>query len=313
MSKYDKIYLGNKAKDLGFNRDTLEKVTRLYDVLRYINTMPVLKTELALKGGTAINFTMLELPRLSVDIDLDFLIPCDKEKLVLHRQTINEIFYKYMTNEGYELISKSKFTYSLDSFVYRYIGVSGNYDNIKIEINYSLRSHIDPTESVDAIHPYFSNDFQIHRLSMIEIVASKINALLTRAASRDLYDIFNVIEDHLIKDEHKVHLRKSIIFYFLISSNRVDTGIGFKKIDGINEQMIRRDLRPVLSRNDGFQLEKAKEVVKHYLQSLLKLTDDEKRFIQSFTQKNYHPELLFSDDSQLERIQNHPMALWRTK
>lgn len=67
LYKYDKVFLGNKAKELGFNRDTLEKVSRLYDVLRFINTMPLLKDNLALKGGTAINFTMLELPRLSLD------------------------------------------------------------------------------------------------------------------------------------------------------------------------------------------------------------------------------------------------------
>jgi predicted nucleotidyltransferase component of viral defense system len=43
--------------------------------------VPFLKDKLALKGGTAIHFTMLHLPRLSVDIDFDFVNPCTKEEM----------------------------------------------------------------------------------------------------------------------------------------------------------------------------------------------------------------------------------------
>jgi predicted nucleotidyltransferase component of viral defense system len=313
LSKYDKVYLGNRAKDLGFNRDTLEKVTRLYDILRFINTMPLLKNSLAIKGGTAINFTMLELPRLSVDIDLDFMNPCSKEQMLEQRALINDAIYKYMISEGYELSPKSKSPHSLDSFIYRYIGVSGNYDNIKIEINYSLRAHIDQSERVDAIHPYFSNDFQIHRLSIIEIFASKMNALLNRAATRDLYDVYNMIKYHLIKEEHKVHLRKSVILYFVITSKNIDKGFSFQMLDRINKRMIKRDLMPVLSNNDQFNLKEAKEVIKKYLSGLLNLADDEKKFVDAFIQNQYEPKLLFSNHHILKRIQDHPMALWRTK
>ena len=55
MSNYDIVYLGKKAEELGFVRDTLEKVTRLADILEYLNTKPILKESLALKGGTASN------------------------------------------------------------------------------------------------------------------------------------------------------------------------------------------------------------------------------------------------------------------
>ncbi len=58
LSNYDIIYMGKKAEELGFIRDTLEKVTRLADILEYLNTNPSLKESLALKGGTAINLTV---------------------------------------------------------------------------------------------------------------------------------------------------------------------------------------------------------------------------------------------------------------
>ena len=72
MIQYDRMTLGRQAKGLGFVRDTFEKVCRLADVLDFMEQDMVLKNSLALKGGTAINLTIFDLPRLSVDIDLDF-------------------------------------------------------------------------------------------------------------------------------------------------------------------------------------------------------------------------------------------------
>ncbi|MGB4407397.1 MAG: nucleotidyl transferase AbiEii/AbiGii toxin family protein [Sphaerochaeta sp.] len=62
-----------RATELNFIRDTLEKVFRLTEILSYINENPIMKNCLALKGGTAINLTVFDLPRLSVDIDLDYV------------------------------------------------------------------------------------------------------------------------------------------------------------------------------------------------------------------------------------------------
>lgn len=97
MSKYDIIYLGKKAEELGFVRDTLEKVTRLADVLEYLNTNPILKESLALKGGTAINLTIFNLPRLSVDIDMDYLISNNRES---NRPCQSERRYRENNNGG---------------------------------------------------------------------------------------------------------------------------------------------------------------------------------------------------------------------
>lgn len=38
LPDYDIIYLGKKAEETGFIRDTLEKVVRLADILEYLNT-----------------------------------------------------------------------------------------------------------------------------------------------------------------------------------------------------------------------------------------------------------------------------------
>lgn len=58
------------------------------------------------------------------------------------RELINSTIDRFMVSQDYKINPKTKNPHSLDSWIYDYTGVSSNRDNIKIEINYSLRSHI---------------------------------------------------------------------------------------------------------------------------------------------------------------------------
>ena len=64
MFEHTKEDLNIIAKECNFIRDTLEKVIRLIKILDFINTNSQIKEKLVLKGGTAINLSVLELPRL---------------------------------------------------------------------------------------------------------------------------------------------------------------------------------------------------------------------------------------------------------
>lgn len=220
LFNYDVNYLGKKAKELGFVRDTLEKVTRLADILEYFNTNPLLKNSLALKGGTAINLTIFNLPRLSVDIDMDYLINNSREKMLESRKEINRIIDTYMLSKGYANNPKSKKPHSLDSWVYDYVGVSGNKDNIKIEINYSLRSHVLEEQERVIITEYFSSEYKVKSLSPLEIYGSKFNALLNRAAARDLYDVRNMIRFGIF-DESEEEILKNVSFFMQLYLQKI--------------------------------------------------------------------------------------------
>ena len=60
MFEYTKNELGHKANEMNFVRDTLEKVLRLTEILNYLNSNPLTKENLVLKGGTAINLTVFK-------------------------------------------------------------------------------------------------------------------------------------------------------------------------------------------------------------------------------------------------------------
>jgi len=313
LSSYDIIYLGQKAEELGFVRDTLEKVTRLADVLEYLNTNPILKESLALKGGTAINLTIFNLPRLSVDIDMDYLANNSREEMLDQRVLINNTIDRYMISQGYTKNEKTKNPHSLDSWVYDYIGASGNRDNIKIEINYSLRAHVLRSEERSIVTEYLEGKYRVKILAPIEIYGSKINALLSRAAARDLYDARNMVYHKLFDESEKNLLRKTVIFYAAISAKVINKTFDTSAIDSITKQKIKTDLLPVIKRKDDFELETAKKMVKTYIADLMVLTENEKKFLDRFENGEYIPELLFEDERILERIKNHPMALWKMR
>lgn len=83
MPIYNKAEIGRVAQQYGFVRDTFEKVLRLKEILKYLNEDEYLREHLLLKGGTAINLTVFDLPRLSVDVDMDYTPNDIKEDMLV--------------------------------------------------------------------------------------------------------------------------------------------------------------------------------------------------------------------------------------
>lgn len=318
MNLYNKQALDIIAKEQGFIRDNLEKVMRLVEILNYFHDSPLLSKSLVLKGGTAINFTVFQLPRLSVDIDLDFTADCSREMMLSIRQEVNAEILRYMESEGYHIASGSKNPHTLDSWVFHYTNAAGNNDGIKIEINYSDRCHILPAIDTHVSIPFLS-DVEVRSLSPIELFATKINALIGRSAARDIYDVYNMVEHQLfLSDEEQTLLRKATVFYLTVGSSRKDSATptefgAFPQIDKIRFPQIRSQLMPVLRQSERFDFEEAKVAVKDFLMTLLALTDSEKEYVQGFYHRKYAPELLFEDKVIVDRIKFHPMALWKTR
>ena len=312
MPIYDKRELSLRAKELNVVRDTFEKVCRLQEILRFINSSDLLKNSFALKGGTAINLVLFDLPRLSVDIDLDYTRLCSREEMLDERERINVLISKYMSAEGYTPSAKSKSRHSLDSFVYEYINSAGIKDNIKIEPNYSLRSHILPIETRSVKSEIFGNEYDVNMLSPIEIYATKTVALLTRGAARDLYDMNYMIKSGVIKEDDLELYRECVMFYFAISTDSPLMSYSTDEIENITNHKIFTDLVPVIRDRDIFQLEDAKKTVEEFLSDTVYYTDRDVEFLRRFKNGYYRPELIFDDDDILKRIEKHPMAMWKT-
>lgn len=300
------------ADNLNFTRDMLEKVFRLADILKYLNENPLTARTLALKGGTAINLTIFDLTRLSVDIDLDYTVNDSREEMLAQREQITSDIKTYMSTQEYALNQKSRERHSLDSLIFTYRNLGGMPDNIKIEINYSLRAHLFEPQKRAIITKAIMTDTSIFSVVPIEIYAAKINALLSRSAPRDLYDVYNMVYFDLFGGDDRELLRKCAVFYTAISQEQVPKEYSLKRVDSITSQKIKTELLPVLPKGKYISLNDMKIVVKKYLAGLMQPAENEKAFLHAFDRKEYRPEFLFSGDI-LERIRNHPMAIWKMR
>ena len=310
MMQFDRISLGRQSKEMGFVRDTFEKVCRLADVLSFMESDPLLSDTLALKGGTAINLTIFNLPRLSVDIDMDYSKDVQRETMLMERTQINDHIQKYMVASGYKLSPKSKQYHAVDSFVYEYINAGGVKDNLKIEINYMLRCHVFPVSRRVVGVPWNNEKITVLSVDPMEIFSAKAVALLNRSAARDLYDMYNLQKYGLFDESQEIVFKKCIIFYLAVASEKIPEHFYFSGIDNISEKKIKTDLKPVLRGTEYFNLPTAQAKVKEYLKGIL-LPEDDLSFWKSFAKGEYKPELLFNDTEILSRITMHPMARWK--
>ncbi len=226
MIEYNRVELGKAAKERGFVRDTFEKVLRLKEILRYFNEDKYLKEHLVLKGGTAINMTIFNLPRLSVDIDMDFTPNYSKADTEVNRKEITERLQRYMQEEGYHLSESSRYSHSLDSFFCFSIktqvatGITS-----KWKLTIPLRSHIFAPVERKIVTDAFDDSMEIRTLEPMEIFAAKVNALMSRAAARDLYDFNNMLFYGLFDESEYELFRKCIIFYASISAEIINKNI----------------------------------------------------------------------------------------
>lgn len=313
MMQLDRLTLGRMAKELGFVRDTLEKVCRLADVLKFMESDAILSEGIALKGGTAINLTIFDLPRLSVDIDLDYCRSIEREDMLADREIITDKIRKYMTANGYFLSPKSKNYHALDSFVYEYVNCGGVKDNLKIEINYMLRCHVLPVARREVKLPWSEEKLTVLSVAPLEIFASKTVALLTRTAPRDLYDMHNMVRFGLFDESEEKILRKCAVFYSAIGAEQPPEKFEFDNIGKVSSQQIKRDLEPVLRKGERFDLDMVQREVREYLENILIPTREERLFWRAFSENIYNPSWIFGEGNEPANIARHPMALWKCR
>ena len=107
-------------------------------------------------------------------------------------------------------------------------------------------------------------------------------------------------------------LRRCVVYYSAVCGERAPETFDIDRIDSLTKYKIKTDLLPVIRRTERFDLAAAQNRVKTYLNELLVQTDAERSFCDAFRNKDYRPELLFHGEM-LERVKNHPMALWKCR
>jgi predicted nucleotidyltransferase component of viral defense system len=305
---FSKEYLTNLATQTGFRIDSLQKQMTLLDLLREINRHPLLKNQFALKGGTAINLFWFQLPRLSVDIDLNYVGNEDREIMVRERPVLELESKKLIESRG---ISVRNIPSDHAGAKWRLQAPSalGGSFTLEVDLNYIMRI---PVWGVEYKTPFPLDEdynFNCNIVSFEELFGGKIKALMDRSAARDLYDVFKLSQ---VRDSFNIlKLRKNLIL-FGITSNDDWRKKDFQSIDKINQKMIDEQLIPMIRTNDSIDLSFMKDTVINLLAELVNYSSDELYFMNRFLDEGiYEPSLLFTDEAQAKLLEKHPAVLWK--
>ncbi len=314
MFKLTKKELFDYSQASGFQKDSLEKVFRLIEILKFTSSHPVFNP-LKLKGGTALQLAIFDFKRLSVDIDFDYHSDEDREIMQEKRNEIKDLLIRFMQSQTYSLSPHSKFPYSLDSFIFSYRNLAGNLDNIKIDINYTNRKHVLDPEMFVLNHSFF-DIIEVPILSELELYATKINALIARTVPRDLYDTYLIVKENKIaKNDHKL-LKSMIVFYLVLSNPDIDLKDALEnakqKITKMTFYVIKKTLIPLLSKKEQLNIKEAATIVNAFLDEVFMFEENEVMFVKKANDKVFDLSLLF-DDQVVEKLKKHPRILWMLK
>lgn len=179
--------LAKEVSATGFGAEPLEKVFRLMALLDALGSHPFLKPRIALKGGTALNLFHFEVPRLSVDIDLNYIGAADRETMLAEKPKVEKALQAVCLREGLT-VKRIPGDHAGGKWRLTYSGLKGVSGNLELDVNFMLRTPLWPCTTMDC-HPVGSlRAAPVTVLDLHELVAGKLAALLARSASRDVFD-----------------------------------------------------------------------------------------------------------------------------
>lgn len=205
-------------------------------VVLLIRVLPLVAEEncFALKGGTAINLFVRDMPRLSVDIDLTYLPTHPRaEALAMIDHAMQRIAARvHGTIPGARIAeTPTQPEGAITRLLVRAEGVQ-----IKIEVTPVLRGTVYPMET-RAVSPTVETAFgfaEIPVVSFADLYAGKLVAALDRQHPRDFFDVRDLLAHEGIDDA----LRRAFVVY-LLSHNRPMAEVLSPRLKTISDEFLR--------------------------------------------------------------------------
>lgn len=302
-----------QAEATGFRPDVLEKVAHLLGLLEALGSHPFLKGKLALKGGTALNLFIFNVPRLSVDIDLNYVGAEDREAMLAERPRIEQAVQAVFAREGFT-VRRMPEEHAGGKWSLRYQSAAGQGGNLEVDLNFMYRVPLWPVSLSDSYPVGTWQAIQIPVIDIHELAAGKLAALLARRQARDLFDSHRILHKENLD---QARLRTAFVVYGAM--NRKDWRTVSVEDVNFESAELARQLIPTLRVAEsaeqhsidqyGVQLV---EECRQALSVVLPFSENEKAFLDLLLDQGEIDSTILTSDSDLQkRIQKQPLLEWK--
>lgn len=309
--KVSRERLLSESQVTGFRPEGLEKVIQLLNLLERFNSHPFLKGRWVLKGGTALNLFLFDVPRLSVDIDLNYIGSVDRETMLAERPKIDQAVQAVCSREGMS-VTRMPTDHAGGKWRLRYDSSLSEGGNLEVDLNFMFRIPLWPIVTSDT-NVGTSSAKHIPVLDLHELAAGKLAALLARHASRDLFDTH-----HLLTKADLDHQKLRLGFVLYGAMNRKDWRTVAIQDLSYDPRELENQLLPVIrgelldAQKTGDWAERMIAECRQALDIVLPLNAEEKEFLDRILDHGQiEPQLLTSDAEMVNRIRSHPLLQWK--
>jgi predicted nucleotidyltransferase component of viral defense system len=305
--------LQRAAADDGFQVESYEKAYMLIRLLDAVRAHPFLSARLALKGGTALNLFILDLPRLSVDIDLNYVGTSDRAMMLAERPSVEQAL-EQVCGRLQLAVKRVPPDHAGGKWRLSYTTALGRPGNLELDVNFLLRTPMWPAAARDSRSIGGQMAERVLVLDVHELAAGKLAALLARSASRDLFDA-RALLGHPALD--RAMLRLGFVVYGgmnredwrSVTVDRVTTTP--RDVDSQLVPMLRQDVRPQKGQVGDWTTKLVRET-RERMSAVLPLEDHEREFLERLNGAgDIIPELLTPDPVMQGLIREHPGLTWK--
>lgn len=294
---------------------TLEKVIRLLDLLAEIASDEVLKDRVALKGGTALNVFYLQLDRLSVDIDLNYIGALDREAMLADRPQVEAALAQILVAQGYKL-RRQPVGHGGGKWAARYGSALGGNASLEVDLNFMAREPLFGAGMLSSAALGDRAPSQAVVIDVHEVVAGKLVALIDRNAARDLFDARRILS---MPDLDWRLVRAGFLAFG--ASRALDWRRASVDDIGGDPRELREKLAICVPQGTfkdvgGMRtwIEESVELCRTALGGLLEWSDGESRFLDALIDRGeIDPSGLDAPAQVIERIARMPMLAWKAQ
>lgn len=303
-------FLRRCAAETGFRIPTLEKVVRLGELAAAVTSHPYLGPRLLLKGGTPLNLCFGPPPRLSVDLDYNYVGEVDREAMLLERPQVERTLEALAVRLGYQP-QRSRDAAAGRAFYLRHVSVPGGEGRIKVDLNFLFREPLLPPVERELWQPGALDRPRIRMVSLTELCIGKMLALLDRVAVRDVWDVAS-LTDELLGVVQTSAFRRWFLGLAAILPRPL-SGYGRERIEAsVAEGQLEDMVLPMLTDGAGADPATLPAAAWSTMEPLLALSPAEREYHAAIGEGRFRGDLLFPDDpGAVEQLQRHPALRWK--
>ena len=298
-------------KEHGFSARILEIVVRLRDLLKSVGEDQLLSGSLVLKGGTALNLCFGPPPRLSVDLDFNYIGALEVERMNEDRPRLIAALERIARRAAYRIQSSAE-EHAGKRLYLRYTSALGGEGSLQIDVSFLHRIPLGDIRDLPVWNPGERDVVLTKVVAEDELIAGKVVAMLDRVAPRDLYDV-SILPNRAGFTGQRPEIRKVFIGLAGVL-DRPLTRYTLGRFQRLTDDAVHETLHPLLRQGELPNAKTLQEGVAHVIGSWLELSPNEQEYVERLQSGDLMPELLFPQDREMaDRLRHHPALLRKAK